>query len=297
MPTAAGAIRSSPGPGSGSGRSTSSRRSPPWNSIALTGVSAPERGVRDVEHLAGAHELDPRAALRRAQRALVLVDRPPPLPRAQVRAALGQPLRAGVGAGVGRRVEQAGVAVLEDAGHGVGGVLLVGPDHARRAALDPADDVLAGGLGAVVADHPAAVVADHAAALVERDPGQRQAAIADRAQHEPAGDDLLLVGGDGAQAAARVGLDAVAHHAHAGHRAVLALAEDLHRRAQEAQLDLALVPVRLASRVLAQQLDVAPRGAVGLVRGEPGRARRVELHVLRVDYDVRARELAQLAQL
>src|SRR3954454_18460672 len=262
MPTAAGAIRSSPGPGSGSGRSTSSRRSPPWNSIALTGgVSAPERGVRDVEHLARAHELDPRAALRRAQRALVLVDRPPPLPRDEVRAALGQPLLAGLRAGVGRRVQRARVAVLEDAGDGVGGVLLVGADHARRAALDPADGVLAGGAGAVVAGHPAALVADQAAALVERDPGQRQAAVADRAQHEPAGDDLLLVRGHGAQAAARVGLDAVAHHPHAGHRAVLTLAEDLHRRAQEAQLDLALVPVRLASRVLAQQLDVAPRGA------------------------------------
>src|SRR3954454_22025552 len=209
MPTAAGAIRSSPGPGSGSGRSTSSRRSPPWNSIALTGVSAPERGVRDVEHLAGAHELDPRAALRRAQRALVLVDRPPPLPRDEVRAALGQPLLAGLRAGVGRRVQRARLAVLEDAGDGVGGVLLVGADDARRAALDPADGVLAGGAGAVVADHPAALVADQAAALVERDPGQRQAAVADRAQPQPAGDHLLLIGGDGTQAAARVGLDAV----------------------------------------------------------------------------------------
>jgi len=34
MPTALGAISSSPGPGVGSGFSTSSSRSSPWNSIA-----------------------------------------------------------------------------------------------------------------------------------------------------------------------------------------------------------------------------------------------------------------------
>ena len=207
------------------------------------------------------------------------------------------------GSGVLGRVQLARVAVLDDPGDGVGRVLLVGADHARRAALDPADDVLADlvlavvgrGRGrrgwrsgpcarrtgcrpaarrgsrstritsrritssspplAVLVDHAAALVADQPAALVERDAGQRRAAVADRAQHEAAGDDLLLAGGDGAQAPF-VDLDSLTI-ADAGDRAVLALAEDLDRRAQEAQLDAALVAVRLALRVLAQELDVA----------------------------------------
>ena len=46
-------------------------------------------------------------------------------------------------------------------------------------------------------------------------------------------------------------LDLVLDDPHAGHRAVLALAEDLDGRAQEAQLDAALVAVRLALRVVA----------------------------------------------
>ena len=39
--------------------------------------------------------------------------------------------------------QAAGLAVLDDLGHGVGGVLLVRADHAARPALDPADRVLA----------------------------------------------------------------------------------------------------------------------------------------------------------
>ncbi|MDP9346596.1 MAG: hypothetical protein M3P44_12930, partial [Actinomycetota bacterium] len=87
----------------------------------------------------------------------------------------------------------------------------------------------------LVADAPA-LVADQPAALVERDAVQRAAAVADRAQHEPALDHLLLTGGHRPHAPVVVLVELVDRDAHAGHRAVLALAEDLERRAQEAQL-------------------------------------------------------------
>ena len=86
---------------------------------------------------------------------------------------------------------------------------------------------------AVVADDAAALVADRAAGLVERDAGERRAAVADRAQDEPARDDLLVA----RRARAEVLVDLVAHDAQPGDRAVLAVAEHRDRRAQEAQLD------------------------------------------------------------
>src|SRR5207249_2384403 len=97
-----------------------------------------------------------------------------------------------VGIRRGRLVEPVGIAILDDARHGVGRVLLVGPDHAGGPALDPAGDVLADQRVAVLVADPAPDVADEAAALVERDVVDRTAAIADRAQDEPALDDLGL---------------------------------------------------------------------------------------------------------
>ena len=142
-----------------------------------------------------------------------------------------------------------------------------------------------------VAGHAPALVADQPALVVERDAAERHAAVADRAEHEPAGDDLLLARGDGAAV-----LDPVLDDADAGHRAVLAVAEDLDRRAQEAQLDAPVVAVRLALRVVAQDLDVALVGRLALAL-QPVGALGVELHLGRVDDDVGARELAELAQL
>src|SRR5206468_4118056 len=108
--------------------------------------------------------------------------------------------------------------VLDQLGDRVGGVLLVRADHARRAALDPADDVLAGDRLAVLGRHAPAVVADQAAALVERHARQRPAAVADRAQHEAALDHLLLARRDRLEVAVLVGFDPVAHYAQAADR-------------------------------------------------------------------------------
>ena len=57
MPTAVGAISSSPSPGVGSGRSTSSSRSPPWNSIAShSDIEQPSSQLRTGDHGDGASE-------------------------------------------------------------------------------------------------------------------------------------------------------------------------------------------------------------------------------------------------
>ena len=63
-------------------------------------------------------------------------------------------------------------------------ILLVGADHAGRAALDPAGHVLAEAMRAGLVDDAAAVVADQATALVERDVAERLPGVADRAEHE-----------------------------------------------------------------------------------------------------------------
>src|SRR5947208_1908544 len=72
----------------------------------------------------------------------------------------------------------------------------------------------------------------------------------------------------------------IADHAHAGDRPVVALAEDLDRRGEEAQLDAPLLARRLALGVVAQHLEVALGAGVEL--------RVVDL-LERIDLDVRAR--------
>ena len=120
---------------------------------------------------------------------------------------------------------------------------------------------------AVVLAHAAAVVADEPAPLVERDPGQRHAAVADRAQDEAALDDLLAAGGHGPHAAVVVRHELVDPDAHAANGAVDSVAEDLERGAQEAQLHPVGAPGGLASGVVAGELLAklrsAPEGRTG----------------------------------
>ena len=170
---------------------------------ARLGLSAAAGPKQIVE----AYELDPRAARRLAQRRLVGVDRLPARPGDVVGDALRQPAprsrRRRRGRARRRRASRLGV--LDDPGHRVGGVLLVGPDHARRPALDPADDVLARGRRPSSPTTRPASLRIRPAALVEGQPGHGDAAIADRAQHQPALDHLLLAGRLGADAAVVAG--------------------------------------------------------------------------------------------
>ena len=181
-------------------------------------------------------------------------------------------------------------------GDGVGGALLVRADDAGRPALDPADRVLARPGRAVVLADPAAVVADQPTALVERHSRQRTSAVADGADHKPAGDQLVLVGGHRPDASARIRLEPVAHDAQPGHGPV-SVAEDLDRRAAEAQLDPVRLPGRSPGRELAQHGDVPPHGGGGVLGLEPRGALWIELELGRVDDDIGARQLAELAQL
>src|SRR5688572_15524089 len=155
-------------------------------------MTCPRTGTDHGEHLRDPHELDARAAGRSAECALVLVDRLPTAPRDEP----GYPRPHPRLVGALRRLRQpAAGEVVEQRRDGVGRALLVRADHARRASLDPADGVLAAPGRAVLLAHPAAGVADQAAPLVERDARERATAVADRADHEPARDDLVLARG------------------------------------------------------------------------------------------------------
>ena len=119
---------------------------PPARAVVRLSAASAGDGAAGGDELVEPDELDPRAALGLAGAALVLVDRLPALPEDRVGRAGGEPFGALVGV-CARGAEQAGLGVGDDLGHRVGGVLLVGADDAARAALDPADGVLAGDAG------------------------------------------------------------------------------------------------------------------------------------------------------
>src|SRR6185503_2457144 len=124
-----------------------------------------------------------------------------------------------------------------EAGHGLLGVALVRPEDPRRPALDPAHGVDARKRRALRRMHPAALVGQDEAALLERDARERDGAVADGAQSEAARDRLDVVAdGAGAQRAVVGARDLVAADVDGLDPAVAA---DLDRRAQEAQLDAA----------------------------------------------------------
>src|SRR5689334_23977024 len=107
-------------------------------------------------------------------------------------------------------------------------ILLVRADDPGRPALDPA-----GAVGALHAGDAAAVVADGAAGLVEREVGQRGAAVAHAAKDEAAVERLVLVGRHRDEAAVLL-LAAVAHKLDRRHPA---LAADRDGRAEEEEPD------------------------------------------------------------
>src|SRR5690242_3963689 len=74
--------------------------------------------------------------------------------------------------------------VLEDLGHGVLRILLVGSDHAGRAALDPARHVLTDLMVSLDVGHASVLVANEPAPLVELDVADRLAGVSDRAEDE-----------------------------------------------------------------------------------------------------------------
>src|SRR5215218_5867779 len=225
-------------------------------------------------------ELDPRTAERLAGGSLGGVDRLPAVVVDETNAALTEKL-----------LEPPVACVGEQRLDGLSRILLVGPDHSGGAALDPAGGVDAGDRRAAVGDDAAAVVAKRGAPVVEGEARQRHAAVADAAKDDPAGDRLAPVRRDRDDPPALVLLEPVAHDLD---RLDALVAEDRDRRDEEPQADRARLPAGRARRVLAQELDVAPRALAVLLerRGTGG----VELEVGGVDDDVGACELAELTQ-
>ena len=147
--------------------------------------------------------------------------------------------------------------------------------------------------GVVGVEHAAAVVEDQAALLVEGHALDRDAGVADRAQHQPALELFALAGVPGAQRAALLDQLVAADH----DLLDLAVALDLDRRGEEAQDDPLSLALGLALGELAQRLDVDAGRLVGLVGLEVGGAGRVELDLGGVDDDVGVLHLAELPDL
>src|SRR5262249_24280896 len=135
--------------------------------------------------------------------------------------------------------QAAGSCVLEEELDGLGGVLLVRPDHAARPALDPAGAVETGNRLPILAEHSPVGVRDRAGAFGERHPREADAAVADASEDDPARNDVVLVGDDGADAAAPVRLEPVVSELDSLDPLV---AEDRDRRRTEAQPHVLRLP-------------------------------------------------------
>ena len=162
----------------------------------------------------------------------------------------------------------------------------VGPRLIHPATYSPLDRL------ALLVEDTARRVRDRPALLVERHARKGRAAVADAPEHDPARDHLVLVGRNRPHAPGAVGLEAVAHDLDALH---LVLAKDRDRRDAKSEPHAAQLPLRHAPGELPQDLEVA----LDEVRRplQLGLARRIQLELGRVDDDVRASQLAHLAEL
>ncbi|CNY54587.1 Uncharacterised protein [Mycobacterium tuberculosis] len=179
-----------------------------------------------------------------------------------------------------------GVAKILDQGvDGVLGVLLVGPDHPGRPALDPPDDVFVG-----AAVDSAADVGDGPALVVERQPGRGHPAVADRPHDQLSWQLLALAGVLGRHSPAAVGDQLVAAQHDPLH---FALALDLDRRGQEPEHHAAVSRAGFAVRIATQHLDVLLADLAHRGRVLVGNA----VQLRRIDHHVNPVEVGQLAQL
>ena len=109
------------------------------------------------------------------------------------------------------RAEGGRPAALGQVVDGRGCALLVRPDHACRAALDPAGAVEPGDRRAVCVENAPVDVRHGSVTLVERHPGEADAPVADAAKNDSARKDLALLGRDCAHAPVLVRLEPVVH--------------------------------------------------------------------------------------
>src|SRR5207244_1589397 len=230
------------------------------------------------EQLFPGAELDPRPAERRPAFPLRRVDRLPARVGHARDAALREELLERLVARPLGPAQPPFPRVLEQQLDGLRRVLLVRPDHAARAALDPAGAVDAGKRRAVLAEDAPARVRHRPAPLVERNAGQADTAIADAPEDRAAGNRLALARRDGADLTTLVRDELVPDDLD---RLDPLLAEDRDRRDLEAEAERLRLAGRPPGRELAQDLDVATRPLSVLL--ERSAACRIELELLRVD--------------
>src|SRR5262249_5274287 len=142
------------------------------------------------EQLVPARELDARTALRRAVRLLDCVDRLPAGVRDDLNSPVCEQLVDTAGPPLGKTARS---GVLEQELDRLRRVLLIRPDHARRAALDPPCAVEARNRLAVLAEHTPTRIRDRARTVGEGDSRKAHAAVADAPKDDPARNDLALV--------------------------------------------------------------------------------------------------------
>ena len=185
--------------------------------------------------------------------------------------------------------EQPCRSVLEQELHRLGRILLVGADHAARAALDPAGAVHTRYRRARVVQDTADIVPDRRPPVIERNAGHGRAPITDAAQHQPTRNHLALVGGHRVDPTARIRDQLVPDDLD---RLDAAVAQDRHGRDAEAQAQRLRPALGRAHGNLAQQLDIAPRDHRVVLQGRG--ARGVQLQVGGVDHEIRSCEFRQL---
>ena len=134
--------------------------------------------------------------------------------------------------------------VLEQSLDGLGRVLLVGADHAGRAALDPAGAVEARHRCSGLVEDASLDVRNRRGPFVERHAGNPGAAIADAPKDDAARENLASLAGHSANGAALVGLEPVLDELH---RLDPVVAQDRDRRGAKAQSDRASLARRLTA--------------------------------------------------
>ena len=175
---------------------------------------------------------------------------------------------------------------------GIHRALLVAADHPAGTALDPAGGIFLVGCS-LVDEYPTVVIGNYPAAFVEGHASNSYALIAGGVDHQAGAEVQLLVGGNGADRAATVRLQVVAHRFHS--RDAMVLADELGRRGLEYEAD-ALTALLRSGLGFLQQGQVMPGFGVqrfGQLRGAGG----VQQQIVGLHQDIHALGVEQLAQL
>src|SRR6185436_18193824 len=175
---------------------------------------------------------------------------------------------------------------------GVRRILLVRSDDSRRPALDPTCAVHTGHRHPAGSEHATAVVRDRACALVVWNVRQRDASIADAAEHDPARDQLAFVRRNRANASTPVGLEPVERDLD---RLDALVAADRDRRETEPEPDGLRLAGPLPPSESAEDLDVPPHHVRGGL--EFRLTGRIDAELPRIDEHVRTGEIPELAEL